>query len=75
MNKSYLIVPAILLAIFGFLYSGALKEMKTKEDARIAKIEKETKEKEAAANKTVRGSHAPGTRMLIIPTSRLLKLF
>jgi len=38
-------------------------------------LDKETKEKEAAANKTVRGSHAPGTRMLIIPTSRLLKLF
>lgn len=48
MNKSYFIVPAILLAIFGFLYNGALTEMKTKEDARIAKIEKETKEKEDA---------------------------
>jgi len=39
MNKSYLIVPAVLLAIFGFLYNGALKEMASKETARIAKIE------------------------------------
>jgi len=30
MNKSYLIVPAILLAVFGFLYTSALKEMDAK---------------------------------------------
>lgn len=39
MNKSYVIVPVVLLAVFAFFYSGALKEMKEKEDARIAKIE------------------------------------
>ena len=39
MNKSYLIVPAILLAIFGFVYNGALKEMAQKEVDRIAKID------------------------------------
>ncbi len=31
MNKSYLIVPVILLAIFGFTYNGALKDMRAKE--------------------------------------------
>ena len=30
MNKSYLIVPVILLAVFGFIYRGALKDMDTK---------------------------------------------
>jgi predicted RNase H-like nuclease (RuvC/YqgF family) len=30
MNKSYLIVPAVLLVIFGFMYNGALKEMDAK---------------------------------------------
>ena len=39
MNKSYVIVPLVLLAVFGFFYNGALKEMKEKEDARLAKIE------------------------------------
>lgn len=39
MNKSYVIVPLVLLAVFAFFYNGALKEMKEKEDARIAKIE------------------------------------
>ena len=48
MNKSYVIVPVVLLAVFAFFYNGALKEMKAKEEARIAKIEKEAKEKEAA---------------------------
>lgn len=38
MNKSYVIVPIVLLAIFGFFYSGALKDMKTKEEARIAAV-------------------------------------
>ena len=33
MNKSYIIVPVILLALFGFLYNGALKEMTAKETA------------------------------------------
>jgi chromosome segregation ATPase len=37
MNKSYLIVPVILLAIFGFSYNGALKDMQAKEDANHAK--------------------------------------
>ena len=30
MNKSYLIVPLVLLAVFGVLYNGALKDMKAK---------------------------------------------
>jgi hypothetical protein len=38
MNKSYIIVPVILLAGFAFLYQGARKEMKAKEAARLAKI-------------------------------------
>ncbi|HVT71876.1 MAG TPA: hypothetical protein VHD61_01960 [Lacunisphaera sp.] len=38
MNKSYIIVPAILLALFGFYYNGALKEMQAKEAARQAQI-------------------------------------
>jgi predicted nucleic acid-binding Zn-ribbon protein len=37
MNKSYLIVPVILLAVFGFSYNSALKEMQAKEDANHAK--------------------------------------
>ncbi len=44
MNKSYLIVPLVLLAVFGFFYNGALKDMKEKEDARIAKIAATAKE-------------------------------
>lgn len=32
MNKSYLIVPIVLLAVFAVLYNGALKEMKVKAD-------------------------------------------
>ena len=40
MNKSYLIVPAVLLAVFAFFYNGALNEMKMKEEARIAAIAK-----------------------------------
>jgi len=43
MNKSYLIVPAVLLAIFGFFYNGALKEMHAKEVARQEKIDREAK--------------------------------
>lgn len=39
MNKSYVIVPAVLLAVFAFLYNGALNEMEAKEKARIAKVE------------------------------------
>lgn len=38
MNKSYLIVPIVLLAIFSFLYSGALKEMGIKEKNRLAVV-------------------------------------
>lgn len=44
MNKSYIIVPAILLAIFGFLYKGALTEMEKKEKDRQAQIAKKTAE-------------------------------
>jgi predicted RNase H-like nuclease (RuvC/YqgF family) len=36
MNKSYLIVPLVLLAVFSFVYTGARKEMKEKEESRLA---------------------------------------
>lgn len=46
MNKSYVIAPIVLLAVFGFLYKGALKEMGVKEQARIeAKAKKDAEEK------------------------------
>jgi hypothetical protein len=47
MNKVYIIVPAILLGIFAFFYSGAVKEMKAKETA--IKQEAEQKRKDKAA--------------------------
>ena len=40
MNKSYLIVPIVLLVVFAFFYNGALNEMKTKEETRLAAIAK-----------------------------------
>ncbi|MBL9214868.1 MAG: hypothetical protein JNG83_05285 [Opitutaceae bacterium] len=46
MNKSYVIVPIVLLAVFGFFYNVASKEMKAKEDARIAAAAKLKKEEE-----------------------------
>ena len=50
MNKSYLIAPIVLLAVFGFLYNGALKEMQTKADNQAAvlkvKLDAEKKHKE-----------------------------
>ncbi len=56
MNKSYLIVPIILLAVFGFLYNGATKEMAVKAakqqataDARKAEDKKRKDEIEARA--------------------------
>jgi chromosome segregation ATPase len=52
MNKSYVIVPLVLLAVFGFFYNGALKEMKEKEDARIAKIDA-TNKAEAERKKAI----------------------
>jgi hypothetical protein len=36
MNKSYLIVPAVLLIVFGYFYNGALQEMRAKADAQQA---------------------------------------
>jgi hypothetical protein len=38
MNKSYIIVPVVLLAIFAFFYNGALHDMETKETQRLEKI-------------------------------------
>ncbi|SDS33894.1 hypothetical protein [Opitutus sp. GAS368] len=38
MNKSYVIAPVILMALFGFFYNGALNDMKIKEEGRLAKI-------------------------------------
>ncbi len=35
MNKSYLIVPVVLLAVFAFFYTGARKEMQAKEAAAL----------------------------------------
>lgn len=48
MNKYYLIVPIVLLAIFGFSYNGALQEMRAKEESNLAK---------AAAKKVVEDKH------------------
>jgi chromosome segregation ATPase len=36
MNKSYVIVPVVLLAVFGFLYRGALQDMDAKQKALAA---------------------------------------
>ena len=44
MNKSYLIVPVVLLAVFAVLYNGALKEMKTKADQQQATADAKTAE-------------------------------
>jgi len=44
MNKSYLIVPIVLLAVFGFLYNGALKEMDAKAASQLAATEKRNAE-------------------------------
>ncbi len=44
MNKSYLIVPIVLLAVFGFLYSGALKEMDAKAASQQAAADKRNAE-------------------------------
>ena len=56
MNKSYLIVPVVLLAVFGVLYSSALKDMKVKAnqqqavaDARAAADKKHKDEVDARA--------------------------
>jgi predicted RNase H-like nuclease (RuvC/YqgF family) len=43
MNKSYLIVPLVLLIAFSFVYSGARKEMKEKEEARLGQKAAENK--------------------------------
>lgn len=40
MNKSYLIVPLILAAIFGFYYNSALNDMRAKEVANQVEAEK-----------------------------------
>jgi septal ring factor EnvC (AmiA/AmiB activator) len=40
MNKSYLIVPLILAAVFGFYYNSALNDMRAKEVANQLKAEK-----------------------------------
>jgi len=57
MNKSYFIVPFVLLAVFAFLYRGAVKEMDVKAatqqaaaDARKAEEKKRKDEIEARAN-------------------------
>jgi predicted RNase H-like nuclease (RuvC/YqgF family) len=52
MNKSYLIVPAVLLVIFGFVYNGALKEMKAKEEAKQELVAK-NKAEDAARKKSI----------------------
>ena len=36
MNKSYIIVPIVLLAVFGVLYKGARKDMQIKADMQLA---------------------------------------
>jgi len=52
MNKSYLIVPVVLLILFGFFYNGALKEMKAKEVAKQEEIAR-VKAEEAARKKVI----------------------
>jgi len=47
MNKSYLIVPVILLAVFGFSYNSALKDMQAKEEANHAKAMEKKKAEDA----------------------------
>jgi len=56
MNKSYVIVPFLLLAVFGFLYKGAVKDMEAKaasqqaaRDQRAAEEKKHKDEVEAKA--------------------------
>lgn len=44
MNKSYLIAPIILLAIFSFLYKGARQEMDIKEKTRLESVAKKNAE-------------------------------
>jgi chromosome segregation ATPase len=52
MNKSYLIVPLVLGAVFLFFYNGALKEMKAKEDQRQEEVAK-AKAEDAARKKII----------------------
>ena len=57
MNKSYLIAPVILIALFGFLYSGARKEMIAKDadiqaKAELKKIEEKKHKDEIEARAT-----------------------
>lgn len=52
MNKSYIIVPVVLLAVFGFLYRGALQEMDAKQKA-LATQAAQVQESEAKRKKEV----------------------
>ena len=52
MNKSYLIVPTVLLLVFAFFYNGALNDMKVKEETRLAAVAKIAAE-EAARKKVL----------------------
>ena len=52
MNKSYLIVPVVLLVLFAFFYTGARKEMRAKEAARQEEIAR-TKADELARKKVI----------------------
>ncbi|MDI1250458.1 MAG: hypothetical protein PSV13_16465 [Lacunisphaera sp.] len=52
MNKSYIIVPVVLLAVFGFLYRGALQEMDAKQKALAAQAA-QVEETEAKRKKEV----------------------
>lgn len=61
MNKVYIIVPALLLGVFAFFYSGAVKEMKAKEvaikqaaeDKRKAKAAKDVENREKAIKEAI----------------------
>jgi chromosome segregation ATPase len=44
MNKSYLIVPLVLLAVFGFLYKSALTEMGAKAAAQQVEVDRKKAE-------------------------------
>jgi hypothetical protein len=44
MNKSYFLVPIVLLAVFAFLYRGATKEMEIKQATQQAELDKKKAE-------------------------------
>jgi len=58
MNKSYLIVPLILLIVFGVLYKSAVKEMEAKAERQHAVAEARMKEEKARKDEIERKATA-----------------